>query len=173
MALIGGHQPGHAALTLVVKDPEGATDFYRDVLSGEEVFRHCAHWDEPGLARGTVLCVEMVIGGGRFRVERENGDIALARQRNAPVAPDTLGGVAGKVSIFVENVDAVMARALAMGAKAAAWGFPVANTVMGDRAGQFTDPYGHCWRVQTCLEQVPFADLPARCEALAAGTRKG
>jgi PhnB protein len=171
MALVGGHQPGQVAYTLVVKDPVAAAEFYREVLAGEEIFRHRMLWDEPGLAEGTVLCIEMVVGGARFRVEREQPGIAMTKRKNWPLSPETLGGISSKVSLFVDDVDAVMTRALACGAKPTADGVPIGKTVMGDRAGQFVDPQGHCWRILACVEQVAFEDLPRRCRELADATR--
>jgi PhnB protein len=36
----------------------------------------------------------------------------------------------------------------------------------GDRAGVFTDPYGHNWHVMTHIEDVSFAEIQKRSNAM-------
>ena len=48
--------------------------------------------------------------------------------------------------LYVEDVDATVARAVAAGAKVT---MPVADMFWGDRYGQLEDPFGHRWSVAT------------------------
>lgn len=65
--------------------------------------------------------------------------------------------------VYVADVDDVFLLAVAAGATADR---PVEDQFYGDRAGQFTDPFGHKWLVATHIEDVP-ADEMARRAAVA------
>ena len=53
--------------------------------------------------------------------------------------------------MYVENVDAVVAQAVAAGAKVT---MPVADMFWGDRYGQLEDPFGHKWSVATHIQDL-------------------
>ena len=42
---------------------------------------------------------------------------------------------------------------------------PVENMFYGDRAGSFTDPFGHVWHVATHVEDVPPDEIDRRAAA--------
>jgi PhnB protein len=79
-------------------------------------------------------------------------------------SPKSIGGTPVTVMVYVEDVDAVFARALEAGAVEER---PVENQFYGDRAGQFEDPFGHKWFVATHVEDVPPEELARRAEEMA------
>lgn len=62
------------------------------------------------------------------------------------LGPQTLKGSPVILHLYVENVDAVVAQAVAAGAKVT---MPVADMFWGDRYGALEDPFGHRWSVAT------------------------
>lgn len=60
--------------------------------------------------------------------------------------PKSLKGTSVTIHLFVEDVDAVVARAVAAGATVT---MPVADMFWGDRYGMLQDPFGHAWSVAT------------------------
>jgi len=77
--------------------------------------------------------------------------------------PKGLGGTPVTVMVYVENVDAVFARAVAAGATVER---EVGDQFYGDRAGQFVDPFGHKWFVATHVEDVSPEELEHRAAAM-------
>ncbi|MBA2370268.1 MAG: hypothetical protein H0V71_01335 [Chloroflexi bacterium] len=75
--------------------------------------------------------------GGRFFVVEE-----------APAAlnlsPETLGGTSVRLSLIVDDPDAVAERAIAAGATEV---LPIADQPYGLRQGRVADPYGHHWLI--------------------------
>jgi PhnB protein len=68
--------------------------------------------------------------------------------------------------VYVEDVDAVFARAVASGATVER---EVENQFYGDRAGQFLDPFGHRWFVATHVEDISPAEMEQRAAAAMGG----
>ena len=66
-------------------------------------------------------------------------------------SPQSIGGTPVSVMVYVEDVDAVFDRALALARTRRG---PVENQFYGDRVGQFVDPFGHKWFVATHVEDV-------------------
>ena len=77
--------------------------------------------------------------------------------------PKTIGGTPVTMSVYVEDVDSVFARAVQAGATALR---PVEDQFYGDRTGQFEDPFGHRWSVATHVEDVSPDELAKRAEAM-------
>ena len=77
--------------------------------------------------------------------------------------PKGLGGTPVTVMVYVENVDAVFARAVAADATVER---EVGDQFYGDRAGQFVDPFGHKWFVATHVEDVSSEELEQRAAAM-------
>ena len=78
------------------------------------------------------------------------GDSALMLMDEFPemggFGPKSLKGSPVTIHLYVENVDAVFAQAVAAGAKVT---MPVTDMFWGDRYGQLEDPFGHKWSVAT------------------------
>jgi PhnB protein len=88
------------------------------------------------------------------------GDSALMLVDESPdwgaLGPKALKGSPVTIHLYVHDVDAAVARAVAAGAKLT---MPVADMFWGDRYGQLEDPFGHRWSVVThtrdmSLEQI-------------------
>jgi PhnB protein len=61
-------------------------------------------------------------------------------------SPLSLGGTPVTIHLMVDDVDAVVAKAVASGAELM---MPVADQFWGDRYGMVKDPFGHQWSVAT------------------------
>jgi PhnB protein len=79
------------------------------------------------------------------------------------VGPKQLGGSPVTLTIYVENVDQVVAKAVEKGAKILQ---PVEDKFYGDRAGQIEDPWGHRWSVMTHIEDVTPEQMAERMKHL-------
>jgi len=67
------------------------------------------------------------------------------------LGPKSLKGSPVTIHLYVEDVDAFTARAVAAGAKVT---MPVADMFWGDRYGKLEDPVGHHWSVGTHIRDV-------------------
>jgi len=65
--------------------------------------------------------------------------------------PKSLKGSPVTIHLYVDNVDAVVKRAVAAGAKIT---MPVDDMFWGDRYGKLEDPFGHHWSVATHIRDV-------------------
>ena len=78
------------------------------------------------------------------------GDSALMLVDEAPewemFGPTSLKGSPVTIHVYVKDVDATVAQAVAAGARVT---MPVADMFWGDRYGTLEDPFGHRWSVAT------------------------
>jgi len=65
--------------------------------------------------------------------------------------PQALKGSPVVLHLYVPDVDATVAQAVAAGAKVT---MPVSDMFWGDRYGQLVDPYGHRWSVATHVRDL-------------------
>ena len=72
------------------------------------------------------------------------------------LGPKSLKGSPVTIHLYVEDVDAFVARAVAAGAKVT---MPVADMFWGDRYGKLEDPFGHIWSVGTHIRDVSPAEM--------------
>ena len=83
------------------------------------------------------------------------GDSAVMLADECPhwggFGPKTLKGSPVTIHLYVENVDAFVARAVSAGAKVT---MPLEDTFWGDRYGKLEDPFGHHWSVATHIRNV-------------------
>ncbi len=70
-----------------------------------------------------------------------------------------LDGSPTSLFIYVEDVDAVIARAVQLGATLKR---EPKNQFYGDRDGYIVDPFGHGWTVATHVEDVPPEEMTRR-----------
>jgi PhnB protein len=80
--------------------------------------------------------------------------------------PKALGGTPVGLMLYVDDVDAVFARALAAGGTVKQ---PVKDQFYGDRSGTLADPYGHLWTVATHFEDVTLEEVRHRFAGVTAG----
>lgn len=78
-------------------------------------------------------------------------------------SPESLGGSPVIIHLYVPDVDALAARAIAAGAKLL---IPVADQFYGDRSGRLADPFGHVWIIATHKEDVSPEEIQKRYAAL-------
>jgi PhnB protein len=72
--------------------------------------------------------------------------------------------------LYVEDVDAAFARAVAAGATQV---MPVQDHFYGDRGGALRDPFGHVWHLATHVEDVPPEEIARRMQAMTSGQGSG
>ncbi len=136
---------------LVVRGAAKALDFYAEVFGATERMRF------PG-PDGSIAHAEIQIGDSVLIVEDEDPQRGTA----APPA----GGLPGTPVfqfIFVEDVDAVVARAVELGA---ALKRAPEDQFYGDRDGFIIDPFGHGWTVASHVEDVTAEEMSRRMAAL-------
>jgi PhnB protein len=85
--------------------------------------------------------------------------LADAMNEGGVGSPQRLGGSSVLMHVYVPNVDAFVAKALAEGAKLVR---PIADQFYGDRTAGLEDPFGHQWYVATHIEDLTPAELKRR-----------
>jgi PhnB protein len=136
---------------LVVRGAAKALDFYAEVFGASERMRFPA-------PDGTIAHAEIQIGDSVVIVEDEDPQ----RGTHAPPA----GGLPGTPVfqfIYVEDVDAVVARAVELGASLQR---APEDQFYGDRDGYIIDPFGHGWTIATHVEDVSPDELGRRLTAM-------
>ncbi len=112
----------------------------------------------------------MVFGGQVGHAELELGSSLLMLSDEFPemgaLGPKTIGGTPVSMLVYVEDVEATFAAALAAGASQTR---PVENQFYGDRSGGFEDPWGHSWTVASHVEEVDPDELDRRANAMMSG----
>lgn len=73
-------------------------------------------------------------------------------------SPLTLKGTPVIIHMYVRDVDAAIAQAVAAGATLT---MPATDMFWGDRYGQITDPFGHQWSLATHTRDVSFEEMQA------------
>ena len=136
---------------LVVQGGVEALEFYAAVFGATERMR----FPGPG---DTVAHAEVQIGDSVVIIEDE------VPERGTTAPPP--GGIAGSPSslfVYVEDVDAVVARAVELGATLQR---SPQDQFYGDRDGYVVDPFGHGWTIATHVEDVAPEELARRMAEL-------
>lgn len=133
---------------LIVKGAARAIEFYQQAFGAVEVFR-MPMGDKIGHA-------EIRIGDSVVMLADEHPEMGA-------VSPDSLGGSAVSLMVYVEDVDTVFRRALEAGATETR---AVRDQFYGDRSGNLKDPFGHMWTVATHVEDVTPEQLEERMRAM-------
>jgi len=137
---------------LVCQDAAAEIDFCRTTFEAVEMVRR------PG-ADGSVAHAALTIGGAMIMIEREFPNL-LSR------SPQTDGSSPVVIYVYVENVDTVIERAVAAGAKVL---LPVIDQFWGDRTGRIMDPAGHVWTVSTRIEETSSTEREERWSSILKG----
>jgi PhnB protein len=114
---------------LTVRDAARAIEFYARAFGASEVSRVVSPSGQ--------IVAEMTLDGQRFYVVDENPQ-AFNK------SPVLLGGTTVRLSLIVEDPDAVAKRAVSAGAREV---FPIADQPYGLRQGRVEDPFGHHWLI--------------------------
>ena len=133
--------------SLIVDGAAAAIAFYGDVLGTTPRLV----MDMPG---GKIGHAELQLGDSVIMLADEFPDMGFR-------GPKAVGGTPVTLSVYVDDVDTVFAKALQAGAKELR---PVENQFYGDRSGQFEDPFGHRWSVGTHIEDVPEDEMMKRAQ---------
>jgi PhnB protein len=132
---------------LCVDGAAAAIDFYVSVLGATERMRMAA----PG---GKIGHAELQIGNSVVMLADEFPEMGFR-------GPKAVGGTPVTLYVYVPDVDAAFAEALAQGATQLD---AVKDQFYGDRTGQFEDPFGHRWNVATHVEDVPSEEMEQRAK---------
>lgn len=144
---------GYHSITpyLTVHDGQAALDFYQRAFGASVVLT----MPNPD---GRLAHAEIKLGDSHVMLSDEFPDWGA-------LSPKTLGGRSGTLMFYVQDVDAVVARAVAAGAKLDR---PVANQFYGDRVGSVSDPFGHSWHIATHIEDLSEVELQQRMQTWSA-----
>lgn len=134
---------------LTVNDAAAALAFYVQAFGAEEILR----LNMPG---GKIGHAEFKIGESNFMISDEY-------PHPSSTSPARLGGSTVKLHLYLTDVDASFARAIAAGATAT---MPPADQFWGDRMGSVVDPFGHHWMLATHIEDVDPGEFQQRMEAM-------
>jgi PhnB protein len=137
---------------LCVEGANAAIEFYTSVFGATERMRM------PG-PEGTVSHAELQLGDSLIMVSDEFPEIGAR-------SPKTVGGTPVTMSVYVEDVDEVFARAIKAGATELR---AVEDQFYGDRSGQFEDPFGHRWSIGTHIEDVSPEEMAKRAASAMGG----
>ena len=122
---------------LVCRDASAEIDFCKVTFGALELVRRLG-------PDGTVAHAALTIGGVLIMIEGEWPTIP-----SRPPQPDGSSSVV--IYGYVGDVDAVVGRAVAAGAKVL---IPVKDQFWGDRTGRIMDPAGHVWTISTRIEET-------------------
>lgn len=137
---------------LVCRDAAAETDFCKTTFAAVELVRR------PG-PDGTVAHAALTIGGAMIMIEGEWPSLASR-------APQPDGSSSVVIYVYVEDVDAVIERAVAAGARIL---LPVKNQFWGDRTGRIIDPSGHVWTISTRVEETSSEERQERWSSILKG----
>ena len=132
---------------LIIKGAAQAIEYYKKVFGATEVFR----MDGPD---GKVGHAELQVGNSRVMLADENPNMGEGHSSAARI-----GGSPVSLYLYIPDVDRVVERAVAEGAKIIK---PVQDQFYGDRSGFILDPFGHFWGIATHVEDVSPAELEER-----------
>lgn len=132
---------------LIIKGAAAAIEFYKRVFGATELMR----MPSPD---GRIGHAEIKIGDSAIMLADEHPEMGYR-------SPQSLGGTAVSMMVYVDRVDDVVKRAVEAGAKEMR---PVENQFYGDRSGTLQDPYGHTWTIATHMEDIPPEEMRKRAE---------
>ena len=154
MAAVKPIPEGYHSVTpyLIVSDAARAIEFYKQAFGAIELMRMPA----PG---GKIGHAEIKIGDSHVMLADESPEMGAR-------SPTTIGGSPISILLYVTDVDAVAAKAVAAGAKVTR---PVADQFYGDRTGGVEDPFGHMWYIATHKEDISPEEMARRAAQHSAG----
>ena len=136
---------------LTTRNAGEAIEFYKTAFGATEVGRLL-------MPDGGIAHAEITIGDSKIMLAEETVDWGNS-------SPQTLNGSPVNLCIYVEDVDAVFAQALAAGATTVE-NMEVKDQFYGDRMGTLTDPFGHIWSIMTHIEDVSFEEMQTRMDEM-------
>jgi len=141
---------GYRSVTpyLYIRDAAAAIEYYKNAF-------------------GAVVLLSMPDPNGRIEhAELKIGDsivmLADENPKTGALSPQTIGGTSFGLLLYSENVDAVVQKAVELGANLVR---PVKDQFYGDRTGTVLDPFGHSWFIATHVEDVAPEEIEKRAAA--------
>ena len=137
---------------LAVDGADAAMAFYCDVIG------FTRRGDVMRAPDGRVGHAELELGNSLLMIADEWPEVGN-------LGPGTIGGSPVMLSVYVEDVDAVFAKAIAAGATSLR---EPEDQFYGDRMSSILDPWGHRWSIASHIEDVDEEEMARRAtEALA------
>ena len=133
---------------LIVHDGGAAMAFYARAFGAVETVRMAG-------PDGRIGHAEMRIGKAAFMLADEHPEFLA-------VSPRSLDGTPVGLVVYVEDVDAFVAKAIAAGAAVER---PLKDQFYGDRSATLRDPFGHKWTFATHMEDLSPEEMARRAEA--------
>lgn len=130
---------------LVVRGAAKAIEFYQTAFGATEVMR-------LEMQPGVIGHAEILIGDSHVMLSEEFPNMGFR-------SPESLGGTAVSLLIYVADADELFDRALMAGAKLVR---PLVDQFYGDRSGMLADPFGHTWNIATHIEDVTPEEMSRR-----------
>ena len=134
-----------------VSNGQAAMDFYKEVFNAAEGEKMMAP-DGRRLMHG-----EIVVDGHKLFISDEFGE----SEGGSGKTPQTLGGTSVRITLNVDDADAVVERAVTRGARVL---MPVQNMFWGARYGKILDPFGHEWGINQQLKEQTDEETYAAAE---------
>lgn len=134
---------------LLIRGASDAIDFYVRAFGATEVLRLCSPDGKIGHA-------EIRIGDSHVMLADEHPDMDF-------LGPQSRGGTTVSLLIYVDDVDAVFAKAIEAGATELR---PLCDQFYGDRSGTITDPWGHVWSIARHIEDLTPEEIQRRFQDL-------
>lgn len=131
------------------QDAPRAIEFYEAAFGARETMRLA----EPS---GKIGHAELDIGGSTLMISDEYPD-------HGALSPTSIGGTPVKLHLYVEDADAVFARAIEAGAKVVR---ALEDQFYGDRSGTLRDPFGHVWFVSMKKENLTADEVQRRYDRM-------
>ena len=149
MSTVSHIPEGYNSITpyLVIKGAAQAIEYYKKVFGATELFRMAGPDGKVGHA-------ELQIGNSRIMLADENPNMGEGH-----ASASTIGASPVSLYLYIPDVDDVVKRAAAEGAKIVK---PVQDQFYGDRSGFIQDPFGHLWGIATHVEDVSPEELEQR-----------
>jgi uncharacterized glyoxalase superfamily protein PhnB len=141
---------------LVCAGAANAIEFYKQAFGAEEGARL------PG-PDGRLMHASVKIGDSQVMLVDEMPEWGA-------LGPKSLKGSPVTIHLCVDDVDAVVARAVQAGAKVT---MPVADQFWGDRYGKLEDPFGHHWSVATHVRDVSMEEAQKAMREMEKSMQKG
>jgi PhnB protein len=131
------------------QDAPRAIEFYKRAFGARETMRLA----EPS---GKIGHAEVEIGGSTLMISDEYPD-------HGALSPTSIGDTPVKLHLYVDDADAVFARAVDAGAKVIR---PLEDQFYGDRSGAIRDPFGHVWFVSMKKENLSTEEVQQRYDRM-------
>jgi PhnB protein len=136
---------------VIVNDGPAALKFYKEVFGAEEGHSVMAP-DGKRLMHGEIVLEGHTLFLSDEFSEDEGGTCKM---------PQTLGGTCVRITLMVDDADALVERAVARGAQVL---MPVEDMFWGARYGKIRDPFGHEWGINQQQKEMSKEETDAAAE---------